>query len=282
MVGEPADMVAPESDEGGSSSSADVGFARRVLHAFNPHIESTRAVTTPWAGFAAQFVLITLASVFYFAVRMVTKDAKASAFENARDLLRFEDAVGLDFEASAQELIVDNQSIVTFFNWVYIWMHWPIIIAAFLWLYRHNKRGYVLFRNAMILSGAIGLFFFVSYPVAPPRFLDGFSDTVSELSTSYKYLQPPSIVNQFAALPSLHVGWNLLVGLVLFSAIKQSALRFLPLVSPLLMTMAVVFTANHYVIDALLGAAVALVGLWGARLATDWTERRAREPVPAN
>jgi len=210
---------------------------------------------------------------------MVTKEAESAAFAHAEDLLRFERRAGLDIESWAQELIIGNEAIVTFFNWVYIWLHWPMVLGAFFWLYRYNKRGFVLFRNAMILSGAIGLVFFVTYPVAPPRFLDGFSDTVSDLSTSYKYLQPPSIVNKFAALPSLHVGWNLLVGVVLFQAIRQSPIRFLPLLSPVLMTMAVVFTANHFVVDALMGAAIALVALYGAKLMTDWTEKRAGERV---
>ncbi len=265
----------------GPSDRSEPRFARRVIDAFNPHIEAKRARTTPWAGLTAQFVLVTLAALLYFGVRMVTKGAEAAAFDNARALLRFERSIGIDIEARAQDLVLGNQTIVTFFNWVYIWLHWPVVVGALLWLYRFNKRGYVLFRNAIIVSGAIGLTLFVSYPMAPPRFLAGFSDTVTELSTSYKYLQPPGVVNKFAAMPSLHVGWNLLAGVILFKAIHHGLLRLLPLVSPVLMTMAVVVTANHYVIDAVVGAVVALIGLWGAAHMTEWTERRAqRESAP--
>lgn len=258
------------------------GFLKRVLAAFNPHVPDAHKRTTPWAGFAAQFVLITAAAVLYFAVRMVTKGAESAAFDNARALLSFERRIGIDIEQWAQRQILDSEAVVTFFNWVYIWLHWPVIIGALLWLYRYNKRGFVLFRNGLIVSGAIGLVFFVLYPVAPPRFLDGFSDTVSDLSTSYKYLQPPSIVNKFAAMPSLHVGWNLMAGVVLFGCVRRGPLRILPLISPVLMTLAVVVTANHYVVDAVAGAVVAIVGLYGAKLLTDWTERRAIESqVPA-
>ncbi len=260
----------------GTADRSEPGFIRRVIDAFNPHIEAKRERTTPWAGFTAQFVLVTAAALLYFGVRTATKGAEAAAFKNAQALLRFERRVGIDIENWAQDQILGNTSVVTFFNWVYIWLHWPVVIGAFLWLYRYNKRGYVLFRNAIIVSGAIGLIFFITYPVAPPRFLDGFSDTDAELSTSYKYLQPPSIVNKFAAMPSLHVGWNLLVGIVLFKAIRHATLRYLPLVSPVLMTMSVVLTANHYVVDVLVGVAVALIGLWGAKHLTDWTERRAQ------
>ncbi|MFV2038637.1 MAG: phosphatase PAP2 family protein, partial [Acidimicrobiales bacterium] len=77
--------------------------------------------------------------------------------------------------------------------------------------------------------------------------------------------------------PSLHVGWNLLAGLVLFNSLRGSLLRFLPLISPVMMTMAVVFTANHYVVDVIAGAVVALGGLYAAKRTTDWIERRALE-----
>ncbi|MFV2039842.1 MAG: phosphatase PAP2 family protein, partial [Acidimicrobiales bacterium] len=209
-------------------------FARRIVLAFNPHVEAHRDRSTPWAGFAAQVMLITAAALLYFAVRIITRWAESAAFANAEALLRFEHRIGIDIEPWAQARILDSEAIVTFFNWVYIWMHWPVIIGVLAWLYRFDKRGFVLFRNALIISGAIGLVFFVSYPVAPPRFLDGFSDTVADLSTSYRYLQSPAVVNKFAAMPSLHVGWNLLAGLVLFNSLRGSLVRFLPLISPVL------------------------------------------------
>lgn len=230
----------------------------------------------PWAGFAIQTVLITAASLLYFGVRMVTKEAETTAFRNAERLLDFERTIGMDIEIWAQEQIIGSDAIVTFFNWVYIWLHWPVIVGSLLWLYRYNRIGFVMFRNALIISGAIGLVFFVTFPVAPPRFLDGFADTVSELSTSYKYLQPPSIVNKFAAMPSLHVGWNLLAGLILFRSVRRP-LRYLPLISPVLMTISVIVTANHYVVDAIAGAAIALFALLCARTFTEWFVRN--EPV---
>ncbi len=112
------------------------------------------------------------------------------------------------------------------------------------------------------MSGAIGLVIFVLHPVAPPRLLpSGFTDTVTELSSSYRVLQPPSLVNKYAALPSLHVGWNLLVGVALFRTRANRFVTIVGLLSPLLMAAAVVMTGNHYVVDALLGSVVALTGL---------------------
>lgn len=266
--GHDVDLARPGAD---GHEHDDVGT--RMLAAANPHMEE--AGGPPWAGFAIQTGLITVAALLYFGVRMVTKEAETTAFRNAERLLDFERTVGLDIEIWAQELILDSTAVVTFFNWVYIWLHWPVVVGGLLWLYRYNRRGFVMFRNSLIISGAIGLVFFMSFPVAPPRFLPDFTDTVSDLSTSYKYLQPPSIVNKFAAMPSLHVGWNLLAGVILFGSLRPPV-RYVPLISPVLMTISVVVTANHYVVDAIAGAAIAVFALWCARIFTDWSEERQR------
>ena len=233
--------------------------------------------TRSWRNFPGQVLIVTVAALIYFGVRMITKGAEVAAFKNAYDLLTFESTLGLDFEAWSQSAVLDYHWVVTFFNWVYIWLHWPVIIGALLLLYHYNRRGYTLMRNAMLISGALGLVFFVFFPVAPPRFFDGFTDTVAELSTSYKYLQPPSVVNKYAALPSFHVGWNVLAGVVLFRTIRSIPVRIFAVASPLLMSVAVVLTGNHWVIDGFVGTALAMIGLYAAHR-LGWLTRRWQEP----
>ena len=77
-------------------------------------------------------------------------------------------------------------------------------------------------------------------------------------------LQPPALVNKFAAVPSLHVGWNLLVGVLIFATARSRIAKLFALAGPLLMFSAVVLTANHYIFDALAGAVVASTGLGAA------------------
>ena len=208
-------------------------------------------------------MLIGLAALLYFAVRGITEADPVVAVDHGHDVLRFESRLGLDAEASLQNRIVDRQWLVTIVNWIYIWGHWPAIAGTLVWLQRTRRTEYLNLRNALFISGAIGLVIFTLYPVAPPRLLgtDQFIDTVTEFSTSYRVLQPPSLVNKYAALPSLHVGWNLLVGLFIWRHAKQPAVRALGAISPALMITAVVLTANHYLIDAAAGAAIALTGL---------------------
>lgn len=209
-----------------------------------------------------QLTLIAAAALLYFGVRGQTEGSESLAVTHGLDLLRFERSLGLDFEAALQELILPHRWAVTAANWIYIWGHWPVIAVTLVWLHRTRRLDFLVLRNALFFSGAIGLVIFMAYPVAPPRLLPaGFVDTVTELSTSYRVLQPPSLVNEYAALPSLHVGWNLLIGMAVFQAGSNRYARVVGVLSPVAMTAAVVLTGNHYVVDAVLGATVALAGL---------------------
>ena len=118
----------------------------------------------------------------------------------------------------------------------------------------------------MVVSGLMGLCVYTTYPVAPPRLSGlGMIDTVTQQSQAYRVLQPPAFVNQYAAMPSLHVGWDLLVGLALLAASTSLAVRALGVAMPLAMAVATVVTANHYVLDVLVGALFGLTG-WVAAL----------------
>jgi hypothetical protein len=206
--------------------------------------------------------LVAAAILLYFGIRNLTAGSAAAAFENARGLVRLERALQLDWEQSLQSAIAGNDILVTLANWVYIWGHWPVILttAAVLFLLRRGR--YRLLRNAIFVSGAIGFLVFALLPVAPPRLLDlGLVDTVTEQSHAYRALQPPGLTNQYAALPSLHFGWNLLVGIVLVTSSTHLAIRLFGVLSPAAMAYAVVATGNHFVIDVLAGLAAVLVGL---------------------
>jgi membrane-associated phospholipid phosphatase len=129
-------------------------------------------------------------------------------------------------------------------------------------LYRSRRASYLLLRNAIFVSAAIGFVFFALLPVAPPRLLDaGLVDTVLERSQSYRALQPPAVTNQYAAFPSLHFGWNLVVGIVLLLTFTHIAIRVFAVLMPVGMALAVVASANHYVLDVLAGGVFVLVGL---------------------
>lgn len=226
-------------------------------------------------GFLREAAVVAFAMLVYFAVRNVTVGSQGVATANAEWLFRLEQRLHLDDESWLQGPVVAHDTLVTLANWVYIWGHWPVILGTAVVLYLLLPDRYRLLRNAMFASGLIGFAFFALFPVAPPRLLDlGLVDTVTERSSAYRTLQPPGLTNQYAAFPSLHAGWNLLVGIVLLVTFTSLAVRVFAVVMPLAMALAVVVTANHFVIDVLAGWLVVLVGL-GVALAL---ERRGGRP----
>jgi hypothetical protein len=206
--------------------------------------------------------LVAAAIVAYFGIRNRTVGSPEEAFANAHRLVDLERELHIAWEDSVQEWIVGNDVLVMLTNWCYIWGHWPVILGTATVLYRYRRDSYYLLRNALFVSGAIGFFFFAVLPVAPPRLLElGLVDTVTDQSNTYRALQPPGLTNQYAAFPSLHVGWNVLVGVVLLMTTAHLAVRVIAVASPLAMGFAVVATANHYVVDVVAGLLVVLVGL---------------------
>lgn len=241
------------------------------------HSGTTPPVRSPVAYVAFEAVLIVAAYFVYFLVRGATEGSRADAYENADRVIAFQEAIGIDWEVTIQSWSLGNQLLVDAANWVYIWGHWPVIALVALWLVLFHPADYRLVRNAFLLSGGIGLVIFATFPLAPPRFVDiGVIDTVTEHSNAYRVLQPPALVNEYAAMPSLHFGWNLLVGIVLAWKARHVALRVIGIMLPPLMLWSVVATGNHFVIDAVAGAAVALVGLWLAL----WLRRSTWTPPP--
>jgi hypothetical protein len=218
-------------------------------------------------GLVREVALVSGAILAYFTIRNVTAGAPGEAFANGERIVDFEQWLGIDWEDAVQGAIVGRDGLVTFGNWIYIWGHWPVILSTAVALHFWRRDRYYLLRNTLFISGGIGFLFFAFFPVAPPRLLEvGLVDTVSNQSHAYRALQPPGLTNQYASFPSLHVGWNLAVGIVVFMTTTHLAVRALAVLSPLAMTFAVVATANHFVIDVAGGAAVVLVGLAGAHI----------------
>ncbi|WP_332661718.1 phosphatase PAP2 family protein [Aeromicrobium sp.] len=209
--------------------------------------------------------LVLLLICFYFGIRGLTVGSTEDAVDHAHDIVALEERLHLDIEDALQTPASDSETVVTIANWVYIWGHWPIIIVTMIWLLRWHSDVFRRLRDAMMLSGGVGMVIYATYPVAPPRLAGlGLIDTVSEQSQSYRVLQPPAFVNQYAAMPSLHAGWDLLVGISIVTASSTFALRVIGYAMPTLMAVAVVLTANHYVLDVVAGVALVLLAHAGA------------------
>jgi len=229
-----------------------------------------------------EFVLILTAIVLYFLVRGLIDGRIAVAFRNAEHVVRIEQSAGLFVEPDLQDMVVQRGWLVDAANYVYIYGHWPVVALTLAWLLLRHRDAYCRFRNAILISGAIGLLIFALFPVAPPRFLDGygFVDTVTEQTTAYRVLQPPAFINQYAAVPSLHFGWNLLMGIAWAGLAGSWVGRLFGWLMPPAMLAAIVLTANHYVLDGIAGGLIALLGLvLATRIMTTQSDRLARGRV---
>ncbi len=198
-----------------------------------------------------------------------TKGRESAAILNAHHVIDLERWLGVFVEHRLQSLVVDNDILMQAFNAVYMWAHLPLIIAIAVWLYVRHRPHFRLTRNAVLISGAIALVAFQIFPVAPPRLVPGlnFVDTAAKVSGVYDTVEPKVFFNPYAAVPSMHVGWVLLMGLTVWQYAGRRRIAWLGLALPAFMAFAVIITGNHYIFDAITGVAASLVGLAAAQFA---------------
>jgi hypothetical protein len=209
-----------------------------------------------------EILFIVPAYTAYQLVRGMVGGNGGEAFDNAVRLIHIERQLGIFYEATLQQLILPKGWMVDVFNYIYIYGHLPVIIFVAIWLYARHRPNYALFRNAFLISGVIALIGFSTVPLAPPRYMPefGFTDTIIH-AKSYYVLQSPKIVNQYAAMPSLHFGWDLLVVVAIGVNTGITWLRRSTVFLPFVTLGGIVLTGNHYFLDAAAGAFVAASGL---------------------
>ena len=212
---------------------------------------------------AVEAAILVGAYLAYEGVRRFLAPDSGEAVTRALGLIHLEQRLGIFFEPHLQQLVVGHAWLITLANWVYVWGYLPVIGAAAVYLYIAHRPSYTRYRNAFLLSGVVGLVIFATLPVAPPRMFPefGFIDTVRDGSSVYRAFEGSDLVNQFAAVPSFHFGWILLVGVALFQTSRRVAVRAAAVALPVIMLSAILLTANHYLIDAIAGGATVLAAL---------------------
>ncbi|WP_165367636.1 phosphatase PAP2 family protein [Phytoactinopolyspora endophytica] len=224
-----------------------------------------------------EVVLILTAALLYSLVRGMTDDRVDLAFDNAERLISFQESLGLFVEPDIQSWVVGHDAVINVINGIYIAGYWPVLVGTLVWLLLRHPDRYTLYRNALLASGAITLAIFALFPLAPPRFLPehGFIDTVSDNSTAYRDFSASPFVNEYAAMPSLHFGWILLLGIA-WATVGQTALaKVFGATMPVLMFTAIVLTGNHYIMDGIVGGTVVLLGLIVAVGIEHWKSAKA-------
>ncbi|KAB2344075.1 phosphatase PAP2 family protein [Actinomadura rudentiformis] len=226
-------------------------------------MHSAFAPTLPIPGRRAGKELLLIAVLFaaYKLGRVLAADHVATAFLNADRLWELERTLRLPNEARVQDWLLAEPRAVRAANVYYKFAHFPVTAAFLVWLYLKRPAHYRWSRRVLVVLTGLALAVHFAVPLAPPRMLGGlgFVDT-GALYGPAVYGSPESdqLANQFAAMPSLHVGWAVLVAAGIIVA-TSGRLRWLIVLHPLITTFVVVATANHYWLDGIVATAVLVV-----------------------
>jgi hypothetical protein len=183
------------------------------------------------------------------------------ALSRARWIWHFERATHLPSETAIQRLFLPHPLLIQFFNLYYDVLHFPVLIATLIWLFVWHRGGYGRWRTTLALfTGICLLVQFI--PVAPPRMLPGTGlvDTGVIYHQSVYSNAAGFDPDQLSAMPSVHVGWAILVAIALITT-ARSRWRWLAVLYPAMTTLAVIVTANHFWLDGIAAAVILLVVL---------------------
>lgn len=171
----------------------------------------------------------------------------------------FETRLKIFWELNVQSWFLGSSSLVQIANGLYTFLFYPVLISFGIWAYKCHRQPYSIARNVLIVSAAIGLPCFALYPMAPPRLLPelGFIDTLAKYQmVNYNSSLSVILVNQYAAMPSFHFAWTLLVGIATVYIARTWWLKLAGILLPLLTLVGIIATANHFILDAVAGAIV--------------------------
>jgi len=233
-----------------------------------------------------ELALLGAVYLLYTQTRLLTGGSHEQAMSNARAVLKAERGLGLAPERWLNHLFSARQYLAIPSDYAYASLHYVVTLAVVIWLWRAHPRAYLAGRRTLVTATLVALLGYWLLPLAPPRMLPGFVDTMAryggygwwgDSASAPKGLG--ALTNQLAAMPSLHVGWAIWCGWQLWRHAKHGISRTFGVVYPLLAVVVVIGTGNHYLADAVAGLVVLLVGGVLTRFGTSlW--RRFRRALP--
>jgi len=227
---------------------------------------SSRWLPRGWFDALRQLTLFAGAYYAYRIVRGIIDGQTAVAFDHARSVVNLERNMGLFFEPGFQHWALGLPWLVDIADWAYVNSHFVVTTAFLVWLYLARNSAYYFVRNMFVVSMGLAILGYLAYPTAPPRMLSewGFTDTVTNAVGQGHANAAKLLFNPYAAMPSMHVAFALMIAVPAVKLISTRALRVLWLFYPVFVSFVVVVTANHFWLDGAVGAAVAAVSGYAA------------------
>ena len=219
-----------------------------------------------WRDLLRQIVLFCGAYLLYRLVRGQVDGRASDAFENARHIIGTEQSLGLFVEPAVHAWAETRGWVADAASWMYVNSHFTITTVALAFLYLRRNEHFYFVRNMFLVAMGIALVGYVVFPTAPPRLMPewGFQDSVADF-TGVDAQTSGALFNPFAAVPSMHVAFALMLGLSMAGMARHRAVRVLWRCYPAVVTFVVIATANHWWFDAYLGAATAAVSALAAQ-----------------
>lgn len=217
-----------------------------------------------------QVALFMTAYQLYRLVRGLANDpgSAQAAFSNARELIHVERGLNIFIEPSLQAFASGQQWLLDGASWMYINAQTSITLGALAWLYLFRNPSFYFVRNMFLVAFGVALIGYTVFPTAPPRFFPewGFFDAVSDFTgVPQDSVTINELFNPYAAVPSMHVGFALMISVPLARLVRWRPLKVFWALYPLLVVFVIVVTANHFIADAVLGALAAGIGALAAR-----------------
>ncbi|MEU1272232.1 phosphatase PAP2 family protein [Streptomyces sp. NPDC005799] len=217
-----------------------------------------------------EILLIGVSYYTYSLIRNAVPEQRNEALRNADWIWRAEHHLGIAVEESVNHAVNSVTWLIVGMNYYYATLHFIVTLTVLVWLYRSHPGRYAAARLVLFATTGVALVGYYLYPLAPPRLMNGstFIDTVTAHQTwgSMASGDLKHMSNQYAAMPSMHIGWSLWCGLTIFTLARIPWVRVLGLLYPAATLMVIVATANHFWLDAVGGILCLTFGFTVARL----------------
>lgn len=213
-----------------------------------------------------ELILVALLFGVYKLGRGLASGAESDALSNAKQLLTMQKDLRLPDEGAIQHWFMQSHAAITFCNKYYAYVHFPATVGFLLWLWIRHREHYKWVRNILALMTGAALIIHILVPLAPPRKMPGFIDTGMVSGDSPYAGAGEKIANQFAAMPSLHVGWAVVVALGVAAVWRTAGTGrrvagWVVWLHPAITLLVVVVTANHYWLDAVVAVLLMIFAL---------------------
>ena len=231
----------------------------------------------------AQLGIFLFAYLLYSAARFVTIGDLGVAQANADWIMDLQHDLGVGVEASVQQALTGTWALWVL-NHLYLAAQLVVLPGSLIFLYRRRHPMYERLRNTILATWVLSIPIYAAFPVAPPRLADsGLVDTItSQTGVALDSSLTTSFYNELAAVPSLHVGFAVVIGIALAAAVRNTWLKAAWLLWGPAIALAVVATGNHYVFDIAAGVVAAGLGyMLGAAVARMAPQSPMREPALA-